>query len=149
MDREVIEMLLILDSLEMWLRGEKYLLDVEPDKMTTEYEKEHIVEISVNAFIDRAISKVKELRGEVANNHCDNKINIEFNFNPNSPVNFDPSKPMDKPNDAVMALAYPILIPPTPEVYEVKSSKLNSTDILKDLVGELNRGINKSINKLK
>lgn len=148
MDRKVIEMLLILDSLEMWLRGKKYLLDVEPDKMTTEYEKEHTVEVNVNAFIDRAISKVKELRREVINNHCDNKINIEFNFNPNSPI-IDPNKPLNKPNDAVMAMAYPLLIPPTPEVYEVKSSKVNSTDILKDLVRELNKGINKSISRLK
>lgn len=149
MKREVIETLLILDSLEMWLKGEKVLLDIEPDKMTTEYEKEHIVEVNINAFIDKAISKVKELRREVLSSHCDNKVNIEFNFNFNSPVNFDPNKPPNKPNNAVMAMSYPLLIPPTSEVHDIKSNEPSSTDILKDIVREFKLGVDRSIKRNK
>lgn len=102
MNREVIEALLILDSLEMWLKREKFLLDVEPNKMATEYEEGYIVKININAFIDKAINKVKELRQEIVrrevlSSRWNSKTNIELNFNPDSPVNFDPSKPPNKP----------------------------------------------------
>jgi hypothetical protein len=50
-----------MDELIEWLKGEKYLLDRDPDKMTEDFEKTHSWELSRNRMIDKTIKKIEEM----------------------------------------------------------------------------------------
>lgn len=43
-----------------WLKGEKYIIRCEQDKMSEEFEKEHTWELSRNRMIDKTINKINE-----------------------------------------------------------------------------------------